>query len=304
MADPGEEDTTVVSLNEMDTEMTPEQEANFRREIYKGDSAAEPIETDEAGDVDESAPAPENDSEKPDGEEKPVEDPEKSVPDGIKTLFESLSSKIDGIGDQVKRHQSEIGGITNRERNAKREAEKPPGPTEAEIAEAAESAKALDDLSEEYPEWGKAFKGQFADIRRQIKMLGDTDGLKGEIAELKKQLDEGGDVQTSLTAFFHPDYLATIKSEKFTKWLPTQTKEIQEKIFSASANDAVEVLDLFDESTSGSKSPSEIAQERRDRLKAAASNPEKGRSNAPISEEHMSEKQFRNQAAKEAWPNL
>lgn len=282
----------VVSLQDTETGMTPEEEAEFRRDVYEGKSE-EPEKV-----VDDSTQALEKGKEDPEtGKAKAAEpDPWEGVPTGVKEMFDSMASNSE---TRIKQLESRVGGLTNALSDAKKktEAVREAAPTEEEIAEAAKSQEALDELVSDFPEWGNVFKGQFAAIRKEINRAGNT------VETLKKKIDEGVDPQETLLTFFQPNWQEKVVSPEYQAWIKDQPDDVLAKQGSNLASEALDVLDAFDSDQAGEvrKTPYEIAEERRARMKASV-NPKTDKSKAPKSEDAMTQAEFRQHAAKEFWP--
>ena len=298
-----------VSLEETDTEMTAEQEAEFRHKVFAGEAG----ESETAiADVEEPAEVQEKGSEVPVEvkDDPPVEeeaDPWAGVPPAVKAMYDKMEGRVKQAERRIGSFEPDIVDV----RNAKKEAaEKAAAPSEEEIAEAAKSKEDLAKLIEDYPEWGNVINDQFNAIRKEL----DPKALKAEIAALKETVEKSGgsagDFQVALVDFFQPGWPEKVYSDaerktftpEFGAWFKDQPDEMKAKLGSDFANDALDVLDAFDSSETGTpqKTPTEIAEARRKKVKAAVL-PDKERSDAPKPEEHLSEQEFRKKAADEAF---
>jgi len=297
----------VTSLEDMDTEMTPEQEAEFRREVFNQNSPAEEPGETVVVDADEEEVDPEAGTVvAPDP--KPEVDPWEGVAPGLKTLFEGMSKKlevVDTIAGRLKQAENRIGSFEPTivdMRNAKKAAVD--APTEAQIAAAAKSKVKLDELIDQFPEYGEVLKEQLEIIRSEVdaKLAGNP-ALQTEIDELKAKVKSGASTQLDFMNFFRPDWEAVAGSKEYRDYVETLSGADRAKHTSPLASDALDLLEGFDAYKSGTpqKSAAQIAEERRTRLKASVL-PKKEPSQAPKSEEHMTEQEFRKSAAAEIWP--
>lgn len=312
MATPGSAaEMESVSLSELDTGMTDAEAAEFRRAVYESptpaeESGAEPIVDAEEKDPEEVA-AKEEGAEVDTPDDPPKGDEE--MPAWAKTMFDKLSTENETKEKRVKQLESRVGGLTNTLSENKKAADKAAqeaadAPSPEAIAKSEASKKAIDELVDEFPEWGNVLKDQLGDLRELIESRagGDVAALKLEIADLKEKVESGMDVEKAFMEFSHPGWFEKKNSKKFQDWMGTQPDEVKEMYFSESIPVALDMLDMFDDrDNSTQKTPAEIAAARRKRV-SAAKNPKTEKSDAPKPEDAMTKQEFRNQVAAEYWP--
>jgi len=289
-------------------EMTPEQEAEFRKEVIAelaAEESGEPI----VAPVEK--PAEKEPEPKPDLE---PEDPWAGVNPALKTQFDEMSSRVSGLDTaetRIKQLESRIGGITNDLHAAKiaaKEATKKvtEAPTEEQLKKAAESDEKWNELKEDYPDWAIAFDGRLdsrlATFEKKMTPGIDQETLKAELETLKATMktENTVEIEKAVLSFAHPDWEEKIKSDGYKTWVAGQPEGVIAKTRSARAADAIDVLDGFAESQSENKSAAEIAQKRKERLDASVLIPGR-KTTPPKSEADMTEAELRSSIAREVF---
>jgi hypothetical protein len=231
----------------------------------------------------------------------------------LRERFESMDKRLenyDAMTERVKQAESRIGGITNKLHEAEEAATtikkgKDDAPSEEDIAAAAESEESWTELVDEFPIWAEAIDKRLAvESAKYGKSLETIEGLKKKIDALvpgtgKEDLAR---VREELRVEIrHPDWEKTIKSKEYGEWFLKQPADIQAKGGSVKAADAIEVLDLHKDHTSGEgKTPAQIEAERKKRL--TNSELPSGQHRAPtISEDDMTEEEYRKKVGQEEW---
>ena len=282
---------------------TPEQEAaRVRAEVV------EEMKAEESGNapvVDAASHEPVKESEK-----KAVVDPWEGVNPALKQVFDNMSSRVSTLQateNRLKQAESRIGAITNELSAAKRAAETAKvAPTPEQMAMAAESDEKWESLKKDFPEWADAFDSRF-DKKLTVKL----DELKTEIGggkttedieKLKTTLTEGTatEIQKGILTFFKPKWKATVASKEWQEWLAIQPIETSALVQSEQAVDAVSILDAFEEATQKTKTATEIAAERKQRIKTAIL-PVGGKAIPVKSEADMSASELRANIGKEVY---
>jgi hypothetical protein len=294
-------------------EMTPEKEAEFRKEVIAelaAEESGEPI----------VAPAEKPAEKEPEVEVKKEvelepEDPWAGVNPALKTQFDEMSTRVSGLDTaekRIKQLESRIGGITNDLHNAKAatiEAAKKvkEAPTEAQLKEAAESEEKWNELKEDYPDWAIAFDGRLdsrlASFEKKMTPGVDQETLKAELETLKTTMktENAAGIEKAVLTFAHPDWEAKIASDTYKTWVKDQPGDVVAKTQSARAVDAISVLDGFAESQKKpAKTAEQIAKERQDRLDASVLIPGR-KTTPPKSEADMTEAELRSSIAREVF---
>jgi len=256
-------------------------------------------------------------------EKEPVveKDPFAGVDPAIKAMFDDLSTKVTGVTEalepRLKQTESRIGAITNRSIVADKAAEvaaaeQAAGPTKEQIEAAAKSDEEWEELAKDFPDWATAFDGRvdkkLAELKKQLSPGVDREALEAETARLRTEMKDESEqgIQRAILSFAHPGWKKDMASEKFTKWLPTQSEEIRAKANGSVettdlATDAIFVLDAFKgESKPPAKTAAEIAAEREARLSNSLL-PEGKKATAPKAEAEMTREELRAKIGPEVW---
>lgn len=292
--------------NEDNTQDMSEEEQALREEVF-----AEVFDDDApdhaAAIVEEIADTDDNSGEaiEPQGEEEPEdEDPMAGIPPALRSTIDGISNRLNSLGvieERLKQTERRIGSIQNEFHAASQaaaEAEQA-APTKKEMNDAAKNSEDWDDLKDEYPEWADAIEHKLAANSAELsKRLPDYSNLRTELDDIRGRQDgyiSPDELQKHLLAFRYPAWEETVCTKGYQAWLKEQPDDVQKKHYSGkTANDAVYVLDRYNEFQSGEKSPQAIAAARKKRLKQAE-NPKSGggRQSTPKSEADMSEDEIR-----------
>jgi len=252
-------------------EMTQEEAQQLRQQV-----AAE-LEAEESGQV--AKPLEKEISTEANAEAKVELDPWAGVNPTLKTMFDEMKQKVsvlDETQNRLRRAESRIGNIANEFSAAKKAAEQvASAPTKGQMAEAAKSEEAWNELKEEFPEWATATDARInfkLDTLRKELSSGsvNTEALQQEIDRLKVTMRDGTaeEIQRGIVSFFHPDWEKTITGTDYQNWLKEQPEDIVSKTRSVKAVDAVAVLDAF-EGKAAKKTATEIVAERKNRLRTS-----------------------------------
>jgi len=278
---------------------TPEEEAARIR-----DEVAQEIKAEEEG------IAPLVDAHKTEPIKEAVIDPWEGVNPALKGMFDTMSQTVQTLQSadlRLKQAESRIGAITNELHAAKKAAEQvKDAPTAEQMAAATKSDENWENLKKDFPEWAEAFDGRF-DNKLSIKL----EALKKEIGsgktteeleKLKTTLAEGtqAEIQKGILTFFKPKWRETIATEDWKAWLAAQPAEIVALKDSETALDAVSMIDQFEEATQKQKTATEIAADRKRRMKASVL-PEGGKAVPVKSEADMSVAELRATLGKEVY---
>ena len=235
---------------------TPEEEAaRVRAEVVeemKAEESGEP-----AVDAEPTIPA-----------EPPKEDPWEGVNPAIKQAFDEMSQKVSTVQAtemRLKQAESRIGSITNELHAAKKAAETvKAAPSAAQMQAAAESDEKWENLKKDFPEWAEAFDGRF-DKKLTSKINELKEEIKNEIAGGKPSAD----LDLRLLNIVKPKWKETVKTPEWKEWLSKQAPETAALVSSDRAEDAISIITLFEETARPQKTATEIAAERKERMKTS-----------------------------------
>jgi len=287
---------------------------------YRAEYAAE-IEAEESGNPIVDKPGVAEPEVDPVIEKKPVKaDPFAGVDPAIKAMFDDLSSKVTGISTtlepRLKQTESRIGAITNKFNAAEKAAGEAAAveaaaPTKEQVAEAARSDEAWEELAKDFPDWATAFDGRMnkrlAELKKELAPGVDREALNAEVAKIKTEMkgENELEIQKAIISFAHPDWQAMKDSKEFREWLPKQTGDIADKYKGSGktsdlSKDAIFVLDAFKGFKEPTKTAAEIAVERTARLRNAVV-PTGKKAVAPKSEADMTTAELRTSVAADVW---
>ena len=278
---------------------TPEEETTRIR-----DEIAQEMQAEEEG------TAPLVDAHRPELVKEVVVDPWEGVNPALKGMFDTMSQTVQtlqGADLRLKQAESRIGAITNELHAAKKAAEQVRvAPTAEQMAVAAKSDENWENLKKDFPEWAEAFDSRF-DNKLSVKL----EALKAEIGggttteeleKLKTTLAEGTqtEIQKGILTFFKPKWKDTIGTNDWKAWLAAQPAETVALTTSDQAVDAVALIDQFEEATQKQKTATEIAADRKRRMKTSVL-PEGGKAVPVKSEADMSDAELRAKLGKEVF---
>ena len=167
---------------------------------------------------------------------------------------------IGGLGSQLKQQQQVAAQVAAKGGEA---------PSASEIREAQSSAKAMESLKRDYPEFAQAME---AAINEQMQVL------KAAMPQAPQQAGVSQQEIVRLRAEMaveirHPGWQDRVQTPEFVGWLQRQPREVQMLAASDSPQDAVRLLDLHSDASKA------VSSQRTQRLSAAAAIPT-GRSGA------------------------
>uniref|UniRef100_A0A6M3LV52 Uncharacterized protein n=1 Tax=viral metagenome TaxID=1070528 RepID=A0A6M3LV52_9ZZZZ len=278
---------------------TPEEETTRIR-----DEIAQEMQAEEEG------TAPLVDAHKPELAKEAVVDPWEGVNPALKGMFDTMSQTVQtlqGADLRLKQAESRIGAITNELHAAKQAAEKVKvAPTAEQMAVATKSDENWENLKKDFPEWAEAFDGRF-DNKLSVKLEELKKEIGGgttteELEKLKTTLAEGTqtEIQKGILTFFKPKWKDTIGTNDWKAWIAAQSAETVALTTSDQAVDAVSLIDQFEEATQKQKTATEIAADRKRRMKTSVL-PEGGKAVPVKSEADMSDAELRAKLGKEVF---
>jgi len=282
----------------MGTETPEEETARIRDEV------AQEMKAEEEG------IAPVVDAHKPEPAKEAVVDPWEGVNPALKGMFDTMSQTVQtlqGADLRLKQAESRIGAITNELHAAKQAAEQVKvAPTAEQMAVATKSDENWENLKKDFPEWAEAFDGRF-DNKLSVKLEELKKEIGGgttteELEKLKTTLAEGtqAEIQKGILTFFKPKWKEEIASPEWKTWIAAQPAETVALTLSDQAVDAVSLIDQFEEATQKPKTATEIAADRKRRMKTSVL-PEGGKAVPVKSEADMSDAELRATLGKEVF---
>ena len=256
---------------------------------------------------DEPQPEPEIEERE---EQQPEVDEWAGVSPALRKTIEGINGKLstlDTIDQRLRSAEGRIGSVQQavfERRKAAEEAAKrvKDAPTKEQMAQAAKSDKAWEELKEEFPGWGEALHDELASVRQA------AEALKQDIETLRTMQNSGSqhdveklqrEIDVKLVSVKHPGWQQTVKSDEFGQWLQGQDSDMQQKFLNST--DPVECIEVLDAFAKGNSSQ-DVASSRQRRLEAATT-VSKGRSAQTKNPANMTEAEYRAHVAKEIWGN-
>lgn len=209
---------------------------------------------------DDSKPAdaePETDPE-PQPELTPLSPEMQAIVDSVNKLTGSVS----GMENRIKQTERRIGGITNEFHAAKEAAvTQSKAPTPAEMAEAAKTEEAWEDLKKDFPSWATAIEGKISTQASQYVSVDDFEELRKSVKQTP--MVDPNQLETRLVGLFHPDYKEVVANPDYAAWLNSQPDDVKHKAYKGTtAEEAIDVFNRFKKSKEiapTSDAPSEVA---------------------------------------------
>ena len=254
---------------------------------------------------DEPQPEPEIEERE---EQQPEVDEWAGVSPALRKTIEGINGKLstlDTIDQRLRSAEGRIGSVQQavfEQRKAAEEAAKrvKDAPTKEQMAQAAKSDKAWEDLKEEFPGWGEALHDELASVRQAAEALKQdietlrtmqNSGRQHDVEKLQREID------VKLVSVKHPGWQQTVKSDEFGQWLQGQDSDMQQKFLNST--DPVECIEVLDAFAKGNSSQ-DVASSRQRRLEAATT-VSKGRSAQTKNPANMTDDEYRAYVAKKIW---
>lgn len=267
------------------------------------ETPVKPVDEQEDGEV-KKQPAKED-------QPKPNEpDPWEGVPETVRKSIESLQNKAasyDTMADRLKQAERRVGSLQNAIQNPKISAKETQAPKKKpELTE--DQQKKVDAFKKEFPEFHEAIdimtarnagNNQSPDV---TPIKAEIDNLRAGLTQTQAQTSEA--FERMQLSNKYPDYVETVQSKEYRKWLIDQPSEINNLINSPKASDAILVLDRYSQylnSKPASKTAAEISAEREQKLENA-STADGRKIRAPKAESDMTDAEIRAKIEKELWP--
>ena len=177
-------------------------------------------------------------------------------------------------------------------------------PTKEQMAKAAKSERAWEDLKEEFPGWSEALHDEITGMRKTADALKqDIEALRSMQAGVGQQQDVARmqrEIDVKLVSVKHPGWQKIVQGEEFGQWLQSQDQAVQQTFLnSTDPVECIAVLDAFTGSNAGGNAH-DITASRQRRLESAAT-VNKGRSTQTKNPDNMTEAEYRAHVAKEIW---
>ena len=246
-------------------------------------------------------------------EQQPELDEWAGVSPALRKTIEGINGKLstlDTIDQRLRSAEGRIGSVQQavfEQRKAAEEAAKrvKDAPTKEQMAQAAKSDKAWEDLKEEFPGWGEALHDELTSVRQA------AEALKQDIETLRTMQNSGSqhdveklqrEIDVKLVSVKHPGWQQTVKSDEFGQWLQAQDQAVQQTfLYATDPVECIAVLDAFAGSNTEGGAQG-ITASRQRRLEAATT-VSKGRSTQTKNPANMTEAEYRAHVAKEMWSN-
>lgn len=230
----------------------------------------------------------------------------------LRKTIEDINTRLgalDTIDRRLSSAEGRIGSVQQavfEQRQAAEEAARrvKDAPTKEQIAQAAKSERAWEDLKDEFPEFSEALHDEITSMRQAAEELKqDLEALRAmqagggqqqNMAQLQREID------VKLVSVKHPGWQKTVQSEEFGQWLQGQDQAVQQTFLHATDPvECIAVLDAF-AGSSAEGNAQNIAASRQRRLEAATT-VNKGRSTQTKNPANMTDDEYRAYVAKEIW---
>ena len=259
---------------------------------------------------DEPQPGPEIEERE---EQQPEVDEWAGVSPALRKTIEGINGKLstlDTIDQRLRSAEGRIGSVQQavfEQRKAAEEAAKrvKDAPTKEQMAQAAKSERAWEDLKDEFPEFSEALHDEITSMRKA------AEALKQDIETLRTMQNSGSqhdveklqrEIDVKLVSVKHPGWQQTVKSDEFGQWLQAQDQAVQQTfLYATDPVECIAVLDAFAGSNTEGGAQG-ITASRQRRLEAATT-VSKGRSTQTKNPANMTEAEYRAHVAKEMWSN-
>ena len=260
---------------------------------------------------DEPQPEPEIEERE---EQPPEVDEWAGVSPALRKTIESISgrlSTLDTIDQRLRSAEGRIGAVQQaafEQRQAAEEAARrvKDAPTKEQMAQAAKSERAWEDLKGEFPGWSEALHDEITGMRQAadalkqdieaLRAMQVSGGQQYDVAQLQRELD------VKLVSIKYPGWQKTVQTEEFGNWLQAQDQAVQQTFLHATDPvECITVLDAFASSNTEGNAQ-DITASRQRRLEAATT-VSKGRSTQTKNPASMTEAEYRAHVAKEIWSN-
>lgn len=227
----------------------------------------------------------------PAAEETPA--PVVATPAATPAVPNPVDTRLAAYDARMRKMEGHIGGLNSKLTDALAAAKAATAagsqaPTSEQITAAPVGSPKWKQLKEDFPEWGEGveelFAGQAAEIatiKKSIPASVDVEGMQARIAAAEQKAAAAEEKaaaaeEKALVRTVHRDFVQVVNSSEFRTWMAQQPPENQALAESASADDAIKLIDSFKEHQATAVQAAARVQKQNSRLAAAA--PVKGTS--------------------------
>lgn len=227
----------------------------------------------------------------------------------VKAALDDIKAKLgslDNLSYRLKQAEGRLGSVQNAVQNANSAAEKAArmakeAPTVEQVAAASKTDEEWEEAKAEFPEL-EVLERRIAskEVKQEIP---DVAAIRAELeTDFTKKLTATQQAfETRLLDISRKGWRETAKSQEMKEWIAAQDEETQRKYYkSDKADDAIEVLDAFDEHRKksqeedpGKKTPEQIMEERNKRLGRSLSVKGRGQPTKTKAVEEMTDDEYR-----------
>lgn len=235
--------------------------------------------TDESNDFPEDAAPTDTTSQAPAAQADATKTGDDTAPTGEQSLLDKiagLESMLGQVTQRLRNAEGHIGGLGSQLKQqqqlaAQVSAKGGDAPSASEIREAQGSARAMEALKRDYPEFAEAMEAalneQLSALKASQPQVPQQPGVTtDDIARLRSEM---------AVEIRHPGWQDRVKTPEFIGWMQRQPREVQMLAASESPQDAVRLLDLHSDAMKSAST------QRNQRLNSAAAIPS-GRSGSNI----------------------
>jgi hypothetical protein len=228
-------------------------------QVARGEPAPKVEEKVEAVEKQPEAVATETTEKKPD--EKPAPDPWEGVAPGLRSHLESLTEQFGKFDHRLKSNEGRVGSIHKAmeglaaAKAAATSAVVADAPAKTQEEAATKYSAALKQIQKDYPDLAEFVEAAREELRAGFpkQQAVDLNGLKTELTtSLSQQLAEAKEEARSARILAavdrkHDGWEKTIKTPEFRAWQAGAAPDVQALAHSAEPNDAIRMLDLYEE---------------------------------------------------------
>lgn len=210
-------------------------------------------------------------------EDQPPVDEWEGVPQAVRNrlqALESIPSQISKLAGHVGGFKSQLGQLESAITAAKQAAERrgEDAPTKQQVQEAAANPEAWANFKQEFPEIAEAVHAKLAaDIaasREDRAPPVDVDDLRSQVSrDINQSIDAAE--ERALVRLKHPGWKATVQSPEFSAWFSAQPDELRALGASDLADDAIRVLDAYEQHRTAQSDADAARLKQQQRLSAA-----------------------------------
>lgn len=171
-----------------------------------------------------------------------------AVPKVVRDKLQQLET----IPNQISKLAGHVGGFKNQLENvvatAKAAAEKRGDevPTDRQVQQAMATPESWARFEKDWPEMAEAINARLSGIGMQKAAEPDLSAFRGQVSE---DISQAVDVaeERALVRFKYPTWRQTVKTDAFKAWFEQQAEDVQSLAQSPIADDAIRMLDAYDQ---------------------------------------------------------